>query len=106
MPVSFLNNASPGVTYTDAFTVVFYPYRVTGFALNLANASIFYQLAVPGPGASTLDVIWEPFEHFLIPGMQRFNNPGDEGFPFAHAFAAVRVRAAAAGSPAPSVTVI
>jgi hypothetical protein len=50
-------------------------------------------------------VNWEPFEHFLLPGMQRFESPADEGFAYSHAFGGVRVRSSSAATPA-SVTVI
>jgi len=102
--VPLLNNAVPGVTYADAFTVVFNPPRV-GFSLNVANGGIFYQVSTPGPGAAAADVNWEPFEHFLLPGMQRFESPADEGFAYSHAFGGVRVRSSSAATPA-SVTVI
>jgi len=104
VPVSFVNNGTPGITYTEAFTVVFNPPR-SGFSLNTANGGIYYQLATPGPGAAVLDVVWESFEHFLLPGMQRFDSTDGEGMPWARQFAGIRMRSANAATPA-SVTVI
>lgn len=103
-PVITLNNFSTPDQYTDSSTVIFsYPKR--GFAMNIVNAQIFYQLAIPGASGQAGDYTWDGVEHILLPSMTNFQDPASEGFPGASGFSGVRVRSAAAGVPA-VVTVI
>lgn len=104
MPTPVLNNAATTDNYSDANTVVFTQPK-TGFALNVANAAIYYQLAIPGQSGQLGNYTWESIEHYLLPTYTNFRNPSDEGFSGSQFFAGVRVRSAVTGTPA-RVTVI
>ena len=73
--------------------------------MNVSNAAVYYQLAVPGGSGFAGDIVWESLEHLLVPSLSSFSDPAKEGFLGARSFAAVRIRSALAGTPA-LVTVI
>lgn len=102
-PVITLNNFSTTDNYGDSGTVIF-SYPKPGFAINIVNASIFYQLAIPGGTGGAGDYTWDGVEHILLPSMTNFRDPMAEGFSVRN-FSGIRVRSAVAGSPA-IVTVI
>lgn len=102
MPYPF-NNVSTADAYSDATSAIF-PLPKQGFALNVSNAAIYYQLARPGSTGRVGDWVWDANEYFLTPAYSTFSDAGVE-MPGAGAFAGVRVRSAAAGVPA-QVTVI
>jgi hypothetical protein len=102
MPVATLNNATTQDVYTDALTVQF-SFARKAFSLNVATASIMYQVGVTSPTGR--DISWEAMEHRLDMSFNRFSDPSSEGFPDGSLFAGVRVRSAIAGQPG-NVTVI
>lgn len=102
MTVANLNAVQSTDLYTDSRTVIF-PYRRAGFAVNVLNAAIMYQLAIYGPAGR--EAAWESLEHRLDPSLNSFNNVTHEGFPDGTSFAGIRIRSAVAGTPA-TVTVI
>lgn len=104
MAVPILNNVATGNVYSEALTCVF-SYPKPAFALNVFNAAIFYQLAIPGASGQSRDIVWDGFEHYLAPANTNFTDPNNEGFSGATTFAGVRIRSAVTGTPA-NVTVI
>lgn len=99
MPAAVLNNAATQDAYVDALTVVFVNPR-SSFSLDISNAAIMYQLAVPGLSGRMGDLAWEMSEHYKLPTLNSFESPDKEGFPGVLQFAGVRVRSAAAATPA------
>lgn len=102
MPVVQLNNVATQDAYTDTLTVLFARPRPS-FALQVMNKAVFYKLAVAGVG--TNDVQWEMIEHQLVPSLNSFQSPVDEGFAPGAQFRGIQLRSAATGQPA-RVTVI
>lgn len=101
MSVPVLNNA---VT-TDIYQEVIFTFPKNGFALNVTNAAVFYQVGIPGASGSASDVVWDTLDHYVAPSMTNFVDPAQEGFQGTTKFAGVRVKSAVAGTPA-RVTVI
>lgn len=92
-----LNNVSTQSAYVDALTCIFPQWR-PGFALNVSNSSVYYQLGYAFPGDR--EPTWENAEHFLIPTFNTFQDVVHEGLPPHSLFAAIRLRSGAAGQPA------
>lgn len=97
MPVADLNNVTTQSTYVDALTVLF-AFPRPSFSVQVYNAAVFYQLAILG--IADREASWEPREHMLVPSMNSFRNPIDEGFPEGSKFAGIRLRSLLASAPA------
>lgn len=104
MPVAILNNATTQDNYVDALTVVFAFPRLS-FSLTISNKAVMYKLAVVGASQSSDDVSWEHLEHQLVPSLNSFRDPANEGFAPGSRYVGIQIRSAAAGQPA-SVTVM
>lgn len=103
MPVALLNNAQVTVeAYTDARTVTFPPRG--GFAVQVHNNAVYYQLAYVMPGARGED--WEGQEHHTVQSLLTFSDPGGEGLPDGAKFTGIRFRRAGTAGEIPRVTVM
>lgn len=97
MPVAAINNVATQDTYVDALTVTF-PLGRKGFALNVANAAVAYQLAYLMPGDR--EVNWTTTDRSLLPAFSTFRDVQSEGLPSGSSFGGIRLRSFAAGLPA------
>lgn len=101
MPAT-INNLPTSDTYTDPLTATFVRGR-GGFALNVANASVYYTLAYINPGDR--EVSWLATESFLTPVFATFRDVTHEGLPPGSMFGGIKLRSGAVGIPA-QVTVM
>lgn len=104
MPVTQLNNIATQDNYADALTVVF-AFPRPAFSLNITNKAIMYKLAVRGTSDTSRDISWEALEHQLVPSLNSFRDPANEGFAPGSKYVGIQVRSAAIGQPA-NVTII
>jgi hypothetical protein len=97
VPVPLLNNVATFDAYVDALTVVF-PRGRAGFALNVANAAVSYQLAYIMPGDR--EPSWLTDERSLYPAFATFRDVKQEGLPDGSLFGGIRLRSFATATPA------
>jgi hypothetical protein len=99
MPVPNLISASTQDSYVDSLTVIF-PLPKPGFSVQIFNAGIVYQLAMPGASGNSNDYNWNTLEQTSAPALLSFNTPESEGLPEGNKFVGIRVKSALAGTPA------
>lgn len=95
---STLNNQPTSDTYTDALTVIFPQGGRKGFALNVTNAMVAYQLAYKMPGDR--EPSWTTDERSTPPAFATFRDVEAEGLPRGSLFGGIRLRSFAAATPA------
>jgi len=104
VPVALLNNVATQDNYADALTVVF-AFPRPAFSLNVTNKAVYYKLAVRGTSDTSRDVSWEALEHQLVPSLNSFRDPANEGFAPGSKYVGIQIRSGATGQSA-NVTVI